>query len=173
MKHYFDKYVQYRSYRAVDMIIKTEDIPSCVPRRYLRTKSTEALTVEDQQCSLLCSQHTHTHAHITSSRRTSSLLRISALSNWAFVALTAVSKIPVRLCWYKVVAGRTSSGLERKRLLPTRGGRLFVWEWTLLTWVGPWGVLWSLPGPAAGISSWPASVPAAGSCGWGHPASIC
>lgn len=54
---------------------------------------------------------------ITSSRRTSSLLRISALSNWAFVALTAVSKIPVRLCWYKVVAGRANSGLGKELLL--------------------------------------------------------
>lgn len=47
----------------------------------------------------------------TSRSRTSSRLRISGLSNWALVALTAVSRIPVRLCWYKVVAGRASSGL--------------------------------------------------------------
>lgn len=47
----------------------------------------------------------------TSRSRTSNRLRISGLSNWALVALTAVSRIPVRLCWYKVVAGRASSGL--------------------------------------------------------------
>lgn len=55
-----------------------------------------------------------THKLVTSSRRTSSLLRISALSYWAFVALTAVSRMPVRLCWYRVVAGRTNSGLGHK-----------------------------------------------------------
>ena len=49
----------------------------------------------------------------TSSSLTSSLLRASGLSNWALVALTAVSRIPVKLCWYKVVAGRASSGLNR------------------------------------------------------------
>lgn len=67
--------------------------------------------------------HVYTHTHKgkfqvrvtimqhTSRSRTSNRLRISGLSNWAFVALTAVSRIPVRLCWYKVVAGRASSGL--------------------------------------------------------------
>lgn len=51
----------------------------------------------------------------TSRSRTSNRLRISGLSNCALVALTAVSRIPVRLCWYNVVAGRASSGLKVKK----------------------------------------------------------
>lgn len=57
MKHYFNKNVQYRSYRAINMVIKTEYIPSCVTRRYLRTKRTKLLKIEDQLCSLRCNQH--------------------------------------------------------------------------------------------------------------------
>lgn len=91
------------------MVVQTENIPACIPRRHLEPIKSRG---KDMMMSGL--QHSApppTDTHITSSRRTSSLLRISALSYWAFVALTAVSKIPVRLCWYKVVAGRTSSGL--------------------------------------------------------------
>lgn len=57
MKRYFNKYVQYRRYRAVNMVIKTEYIPSCVARRYLRTKRTETLKVRERVCSLVCKQH--------------------------------------------------------------------------------------------------------------------
>lgn len=39
------------------MVIKTEYIPSCVTRRYLRTKRTKTLKAEAQQCSFLCNQN--------------------------------------------------------------------------------------------------------------------
>lgn len=105
------KCVRYRCYGAIDVVVQAEDVPACVARRYLRPHGNQ--TVKRGRQTTPPPRVTGT-PDVTSSRRTSSLFRISALSNWAFVALTAVSKIPVRLCWYRVVAGRTSSGLGRE-----------------------------------------------------------
>lgn len=84
----------YCSDGSVDMVVQTEDIPARITRRHL--EPTEMLKVKATGEN---PAETHAVLHVTSRRRTSSLLRISALSNCAFVALTAVSKMPVRLCW--------------------------------------------------------------------------